>query len=671
MSSSCPSWLPLVLVALLGLLALPGQAEEVEVFQNLDEATRRIARQADKPIDQLVDADGFYQSETLIFTDIQTGHEVWSLTMEHATDLANIERRNVFSADGSMMSMKGNRAFRELNGEIYKTQWAGHNFLINADLTQRRKFWVNLDGKPTMFKAKFDTWSRVTPRRLYYVIDDKLYRVDLGEGLHDNTATLLYTFPNDKPKTLQNISDNDILLVQDVNGDVPSDAPLFYAIDAKRDPSDPLFVRFRSFNYGGLEGIDGHDPQNEFHVHVITVNREGTHVGWNYGSATEVGEYVHFSLPLDDFDAKPTYRSAKVDPWGQYISHPGKGQNDRLAYFSGPIKQDDGSGNEVKIGNWGIWVRGGELENPVYIGGPVSGGHASWNSFDPDWFVANPNLGWPDKPLSGTIIAGRADPSGDMAGAGSTLRVLAHAWDHRRGGNAGFDALPRPSQSPDATKAWFHSSMLMPDDSFTGSYIVVARRPYAPAALTISDGVLRWTPHTLSHEVKQWLVYHEGADGWNLIASLPKNVTNYRKTGDGDPMPGRYMVTALEWSGLESDLSSPVVEWPTGTAVDAVEAWDTKAPAAPANLNAEATDDGHFRLTWAPPAANDLRHFHLYCLTSDNAEVSQASRFASPPASSEAFLDWAPPPGSVHRYAITAVDRQGNESKPIVAEAGK
>ncbi len=612
-----------------------------------------------KPVDQLIDADGLYQSETLIFTDEKTGHEVWSLTMERATDLANIERRNVFSADGSVVSMKGNRAFRQPDGSVYKTPWAGHNFLMEADLTRRRKLWVTLDGETRQFNGKFDTWSRVTPRRLYYVIGDKLYRVDVGRGVFDNPATLLYTFPNAAPKTLQNISDNDILVVQDVNGDRPEDAPLFYVIDATRDPSDPRFVRSRSFNLGGLEGIDGHDPRNEYHVHVILIDRAGERVGWNYGSATDVGEYVHFSLPLDNFDGPPSYRSQKEDAWGQYLSHPGIGPDERIAYFAGPVKRDDGS----KMGGWGIWARQSAGEPPVYIGGPVSGGHANWDSFDPAWFVANPNLGWPDKPLSGTIIAGRADPSGDMAGSGSELVVLAHAYDHRRGGKAGFDALPRPSQSPDATKAWFHSSMLMPDDTFTGSYIVVFRRPYAPTDLRSYNGELGWTPHALSHETKSWIVYRRAGEQWRPVAELPRAQTRY-----APPKPGRYVVTALEWSGLESDTTSPSVDTrvPGGEAGDPVTGFDTTPPPAPSGLTVAVDQPGRNRLTWdpAPEGPTDIRYYNLYFAADRRPEAVQANRFASPPAGTTAYLDWTAPPDPAGHYALTAVDRHGNESAP-------
>ena len=73
----------------------------LDVYQDLDEATARIERMKDKPYAKLIDKDGYHQSETLIFKDTETACEVWSLTMEECIEMANIERRNVFSCDGS------------------------------------------------------------------------------------------------------------------------------------------------------------------------------------------------------------------------------------------------------------------------------------------------------------------------------------------------------------------------------------------------------------------------------------------------------------------------------------------------------------------------------------------------------------------------------------------
>src|SRR5690606_13951900 len=43
-----------------------------------------------------------------------------------------------------------------------------------------------------------------------------------------------------------------------------------------------------------------------------------------------------------------------------------------------------------------------------------------------------------------------------------------------------YTSIPRPLLSRDATKVWFHSSMLMPTTDWTGIYVAVLRRPDPP-----------------------------------------------------------------------------------------------------------------------------------------------------------------------------------------------
>ncbi|MBM4085897.1 MAG: hypothetical protein FJ272_14010, partial [Planctomycetes bacterium] len=111
-------WLPVLLAqerpgAETGGMRLP-------VFQGLEEATARIPRLKNKPFEALIAQDGGYQPEMLIFRDVDTGTEIWSLTREECRDLANIERRCPWNCDGSIISMKGNRAFRAPDGKIVR-----------------------------------------------------------------------------------------------------------------------------------------------------------------------------------------------------------------------------------------------------------------------------------------------------------------------------------------------------------------------------------------------------------------------------------------------------------------------------------------------------------------------------------------------------------------------
>src|SRR5690606_22142246 len=243
----------------------------------------------------------------------------------------------------------------------------------------------------------------------------------------------------------------------------------------------------------------------------------------------------------------------------------------------------------TRDGTWGIWARKMPDGKPIYVGGPAPGGHAQWSSFDPDWFVANVSKDWDSErsPYSGMIVMGSPTTR--------EIKVIANPYDRQREGGAGFDGIPRPNQSPDATKAWYHSSMLMPHNKFTGSYIVVFRRPYAPTELRIEEGKLAWAPHDLSHEVRQWMVYRKQQDNWTLVGEVPKAQTSFDLSNQPQ---GTFMVTALEWSGLESDVSSATINSADGKTGESVRNWDQTAPAAPAPAAVVKEEPGQFRLTW-------------------------------------------------------------------------
>ena len=262
------------------LIGFSAHAEDpLTVYQNLDEATARIARLGDKPFEKLIDpVTWMQQSEALIFHDVETGKEIWSMTQEACDEMANIERRRVWSADGSVMSLKGTRSYRDAQGVLTHTTWSGHNWLMNADLTHRRKLWVNDGGTLSKLTNKFDTWDRNTPRTLYYTGDDHnpdngLYKVTVGDTAAGNTVEKIFEFSNPKRKIIQTINEDGIMCIQDFYQSSPEDDAHFYIVDLKKDPGDPNFVRTHTLDYGGMTGIDGHDPNNEYRVHQIQVVR--------------------------------------------------------------------------------------------------------------------------------------------------------------------------------------------------------------------------------------------------------------------------------------------------------------------------------------------------------------------------------------------------------------
>ncbi len=661
----------LIAGAILLLLHCAGHAApDLEVFQDLEEITSRIPRLKEKPFEKLIDENGFYQPEITIFNDIETGAEVWSVTREECKHLANIERRCAWSWNGQYVSFIGNRTFRDADGALQAGggKWSGHNYLANADFSKGRKFFADVDGDLQILNDKFVTCERSDRPVVSFAVNDKLWRVTIGPGLADNRAEAVHTFPNDKRKILQTISDDNKLCIQDWNGKSMDDMPNYYIVDLSREPGENGFVRTHTLGYGGMTGIEGHDPQNEYRVHGISISRDGKKVSWGYGSMTSPGERVGFSVPANDLDTTPTLRGQKQDEWDQYRSHPGRSRDGRAVYFSGGTDKITAAGGQR---GWGLWVHvPGTV--PVFTERPCAGGHATWCGTDPDWWFANTSdakQDWVDKTVTNRIVAGTPD---------GKLIILCRPWDRRRGGDSGYDGIPRPNQSPDATKCWFHSSMLMSSDESTGSYIVVHRRPYPPTSFTAAPApgglALTWQLPPVSNEVRGVNVYRKGfaTDGeWRQLNDdpLPGAELILR-----DHPPGRYqfMATCEEWSRLESDTTSPLLSVNvTNTAVRGgptsalgLTGWDKTPPAPVRGFRAEQAADGQIKLSWQPNAEPDLRHYNIYASSSGRPEPIQKRLLVSPPRGETHYLDWTAPKGQPITYCIVAIDRQGNTSEP-------
>lgn len=621
----------IVLLAVVTALPLWAQAQEAKpltVFQDLEEATARIARYGERPYAKLIDKDGFYQSETLIFHDLETGNEVVSLSMELCTDIANIERRSAWSCNGQYISFIGNKVFiNHDNGQLWKRQWAGFNYVANADGSQRRRIWGNSNGKLVSLLDKFNNWDQKRPNVLYYPANDKLWRLTLGKGEKDNRAEVIHTFGSNTMKIIQEISDDNLMLIEE-SGQSPS----CYVVDLNKKPGEKGFV----LSYA-LKG--------EIHPGSFRFRRSAPIItgGYERGGGS-------ICLRVDPEKGLVPHELEKGPDFGVRMAHLWYGRPDDRAVFSG---RANGKGE-------GLWVQMPK-QKPMLIADVVDG-HPSWCGKDENWFFYAVGTG--QCPPAGAmynrrLIAGNAD--------GKTVKILCTPYDRRREGKSNYASIPRPNQSPDATKCWFHSSMLLPSESYVGSFYAVFRRPYAPTALKVAAGTLSWTPHVLSNEVRGYNLYRKSDAGWTLERQLVQ--------GDKMPLaaPGTYMLTAVEWSGLESDLSSPTITLPGGQTGPAVKEFDKTAPAAIAALavKAEADAKGQYRLSWKPPADKDVRYYNIYFSSKAQPDVSQKRRIASPPVGTTSYLDWTAPVEGPAYYAVTAVDHQGNESKPAYAQVGK
>lgn len=90
--------------------------------------------------------------------------------------------------------------------------------------------------------------------------------------------------------------------------------------------------------------------------------------------------------------------------------------------------------------------------------------------------------------------------------------------------------------------------------------------------------------------------------------------------------------------------------------------FDETPPSVPKDLKAKSVAKGHVRISWGKNAEKDLRYYNVYASTEGAVTVEQKHLLLSP--SRTYAIDWGIPQGKTVSYAVTAVDRAGNESAP-------
>jgi hypothetical protein len=134
------------------------------------------------------------------------------------------------------------------------------------------------------------------------------------------------------------------------------------------------------------------------------------------------------------------------------------------------------------------------------------------------------------------------------------------------------------------------------------------------------------------------------------LQAEPTTATSYV---DLSAVPGE------SWCYVVRVVSStePLVE-SAPTDESCLEVKDVAPPAPPAGVAARETPDG-IEISWSPSAEPDLAGYRVYRW----AAGASTQRIAEVPAPETTFLDTAAPTGVQLRYAVSAVDKVGNESE--------
>ena len=661
-----------LLIAAIGFFAPSADAQDEKpgakyeanpkvVYQNLTEIFRRRPYLHTKNMEKLIrgwDCPG----ELLIFNDVDTGAEVWRLTWNPSYDSIHTHiNRSPWNADGSVIGFLSNRGMPG----VWKRETTGlgdpHPYRMKGDGSSFELFHDRVPGFTTLFAAWW-SWDREDPNKAYWVTHKALWRTTFMDN--DSIIEKVVDLPNvERRKQLfAPVGEDGIIMVKELNSH-KYEAEL-HIVDVKKDKiihSYPIAM--------GLKWPK-HDVKMEFGFHDCTFrrNKENSYV-INYGSQGSVGEYLFFEFPLDGDKSKVkiAYPSAK-DPNIPYYSHPAWGPGGKLiSYFGleefGPAEKNPG---------WHVRDHDGRKPVARLIDGWV-GGHIAWDGYDPDWVAAA--VGSRHVPEWGDgWIAHAYIPDGKA-------KKLCRHYTKLNGDKSHYGSIARPAQSPDGTKVLFHSTMLQQTNAKTDIYVAVSHRPAPPTdvlmkgvaadALGHTEVTIEWKPPKIRREIKGYHIYRRMGDNpdWKCLTETPVENPKFADTVRGAPIASvAYFATSVEHSGLESNRSSVVADRfgvePGPAAI--ITGWDKKAPAPPTELKVEKTPNGP-KLTWKASADKDVRYVNVYFSTKPKPEPKQGNRVASIIGVQE-YLDWSAPKGMEWHYALTAVDRQGNEGKPAYSD---
>ncbi|MEK7218719.1 MAG: hypothetical protein AAB728_04610, partial [Patescibacteria group bacterium] len=653
--------------------------------------------------------------ETFMYHDVATGHEVWK--MSDTPLLTSIYHNDIgvspWSADGKRLAFKSAQptqaGYSYSQGIWFVASTTGLNLRPTVEAANRGYHSVH---------AYFE-WSPQEPD-VYYEIgydgapnDNELYRTRVTDAAVSTAR--LFTLPESVRINKMVSSDGRKVLLTDSGDDTMYPTTVFPVGSETVNDADGYATDRDLGLYGGTpDPITG--MHNQYYPGDGTwwwMSPSGASPGawWRLktiGSAADGGPlYNNADYPVTDpnydfGEAWPenTTGGTHRDPFGSdYWSHFVPDMWGRYALHSSVDASPPGPG---------VW----DIVNHRYKVYTFGNGaqHHDWHGFT-DWIVSS---GGPNDPTgraaTQVLAANINDPNSQF--------LVNNAYSRYDGGTA-YSSLVRPGQSPDGTKAAWHSEYLNGTDAVDIFWSVVMY-PYPPTDLaaagnggSVSLSFLpptytdrRWiNPQTgeidevngevlYAREVKRYRLWSSSSptSGWSMVKDLDASYANDTVTNTLKPTanaawvspanklslqdaPGDgtwyYALTTEEHSGLESDALSEIlrvtVQNGSVSSSQVVQAkgqrdfWRS-APPAPSSLSVTpGTAAGHFRLDWTEPTGSTTRYYNIYSSSSGNPTATQSSRIASLPSGTSTYLDWLAPV-AMPSYGITAVDRYGNES---------
>ena len=205
-------------------------------------------------------------------------------------------------------------------------------------------------------------------------------------------------------------------------------------------------------------------------------------------------------------------------------------------------------------------------------------------------------------------------------------------------------------------------------------------RPAPPRNLSaIQQGLrvlLRWEAPEPANEITTYRIYRlRGSNNSFLpMATCPAGQLSYlvEKLEPGSTY--YFAVTSETGSGLESDSLSPVIQvrealngkleikrtLETGTG------WDNIPPEAPGNFSGRRVAPGKYLLEWSASQSADVLYYQIYYSATSPPPIGPENLIAKLRQGAVSFMHISTPKVGGAHYAIIAVDRQDNLSRPAL-----
>lgn len=681
--------------------------------ENLDEMIDvRISRQAaaQQGKDYFEDSGNNYiwQPETLAYIDVAYGTEVWRMTgsVDTTSVFWDISWPNV-SADGKRLAVNTDRPT-----DSHSCSY-GNWMVMRSDGTYFRSIDNSACFASTSSGRKYWHWSPTEPDDAYQFASESgactaigspnnydLYKVTFTDT--SESTALWLTFPDTSAvySLKKAISPDGVKIIPRSSGKwypatvAPSGSKALddadgYTMDMDWDSAD---------YWGDTESADG-----TMHDQFLVGN--ATEGYWNHimPEATH-GTWYRARLTGSGADGEPQHTEDTTCPysWGDEIepTNTVTQQNDDndpnengsgcgyegVDYFSHYVPGVHGryvahtKSNTAPSGNAVYDLDGHDYEAVKTSTGGAQ--HHDFHAFS-DWMASSAGDGYANHKIW------RMKYNDDTTG-----EAIASA--HIEGPGSATLGLARPSQSPDGTKTYFHTTFLnQSDDDYPDLFYVVAYYPYPPEVESVEatggtvtatvywdlDGNNRgyttrgWPEEGVSdppppREIEKFRLWRSADKStWTAVDTSDYDIWDLYDFSDGTwesgdedtagnkwtltDTPGDgtwyYAVTSQEWSGLESHALSNIfsitvasgsgsgsedTSYPVSPGGDSN--FYSTTPGQPQNLGAAHSGSGRYTVTFEEPASPGyVRYYNLYAYDSQAPTAVQARRIASIPATQD------------------------------------